>query len=124
MDLERVCLYIGYLLIIVEVMRGMLLVRVDADKEVKTLVSQPITMIFLDGLGNADVEVIERHGDVVCDACGRAIALDQEDLEKGLIPGYALVDEGYIVEVICDECRRRYYPRLKIYNTLEEAGIL
>ena len=102
----------------------MLLVRVDTDKRVKTLVSQPITMVFLDEFGNADVEAIERDGDVVCDACGRAIALDQEDLETGLILGYALIDEGYdeVYIVICELCRKRYYPRLKVYNTLEEAG--
>ncbi|HIQ30212.1 MAG TPA: hypothetical protein EYH45_06585 [Candidatus Caldiarchaeum subterraneum] len=60
-------------------------------------------------------------GVVLCDACSREVATIVDGIDEGLDIGYALVIEGYITEVICEECRRKYLNNKPINNTLEEA---
>ena len=101
----------------------MFLVRIDKDLRLQKIVKRPIEVYSFDEGGNvADVELIEKT-DIVCDACGiQALALTEDDLESGLSIGYAVCDEGYVYEVVCEECRKRYFRGLKIYNDLDEAG--
>jgi len=40
---------------------------------------------------------------------------------RELPTGYALCDERFIVEVVCEDCRRKYFKHLKVYRDLDEA---
>ena len=52
----------------------------------------------------------------------RQVALSQDELKNGLPIGYVLCDGEYVYEVLCEDCRRKYLGRLKIYDSLDEAG--
>ena len=103
--------------------RKMFLVRLDRDLRIQRIVRRPIEIYGFDEDGEIiDVELVEKTA-IVCDVCGtQALAVSSEDLENGLSVGYALCDDEYIYQVVCDSCRRKYFGRLKIYDNLDEAG--
>jgi hypothetical protein len=41
--------------------------------------------------------------------------------EKECPTGYVVSDGEYIYEAVCEDCRKRYYGDLPVYDTLEEA---
>lgn len=90
------------------------LVRIATDLRVKQLVQRPATMVFPD-----DVVIIPKD-EVVCDACNACVEIDDEQRVSNMT-GFALCDPYVIIEVVCDECRRRYFPTAPVYNTLEQA---
>jgi len=66
------------------------------------------------------VELIEKAA-ILCDGCGRQVAVTEKDLDAGLPMGYALCDKECIIEVVCEECRRRYFEHLRAYDDLDQA---
>jgi hypothetical protein len=56
----------------------------------------------------------------VCDICWKRVDTGKEG-EEGLPVGYVLADTEYLYDIICENCRRRYYRKLSVYDTLEEA---
>ena len=48
------------------------------------------------------------------------VAVKKSELRE-LPTGYALCDERFIVEVVCEDCRRKYFKHLKVYRDLDEA---
>jgi hypothetical protein len=107
----------------VEAVRGkgeMFLVRLDRDVRIQKIVKRPIEIVFLDEDGGvSDVELVEKTA-IVCDLCNSQVAVEESELDS-LPAGYVLCDGEYIYEVVCEDCRKRCFPRLKIYNDLEEA---
>jgi len=92
------------------------LIPIYKDLRLQKLVKLPITIF------SEDTVVIITKSSILCDACGAMVAVDEKDLEDGKLPiGYALCDGVFFIEVVCEECRKRYYKHLKIYNDLEEA---
>ena len=99
----------------------MFLIRIDKDLRLQRIVMRPIEIIETTEDGEIiDVELIDKTS-ILCDVCSAQVALNEEDLESGLPIGYVLCDEGYLYEVVCEECREKYYGRLKIYDDLDEA---
>jgi len=96
------------------------LVTIHADLRIRRLLWRPITVISLDEGGDIiDVELIGKAA-IICDSCGRRVAVDGKDLEEGLPMGYALCDKECIVEVVCEECRKRYFRGLRVYDNLDD----
>ena len=67
-----------------------------------------------------DVELFDKDV-ILCDVCGRRVAVAERDPDEGLPMGYALCDEERIIEVVCEDCRRRYFAALKVYRDLDDA---
>ncbi|MEM4284341.1 MAG: hypothetical protein QXS96_07640 [Candidatus Caldarchaeum sp.] len=89
------------------------LVKIATDPRVKHEVQRPVTMVT-----PYEVVIIPKDP-IVCDACNACV--DVNDEEASDVTGYALCDPDTIIEVVCDECRRRYFPTTPVYQTLEEA---
>jgi hypothetical protein len=102
--------------------RKMFLVPIFKDLRVQKLLRRPITIIGFEEDRIAEVTLIEKS-DILCDVCNTPVATIQEEAEGGRTVGYVLCNGVYIYEVVCEDCRKRYFPRLKIYNDLEEADI-
>lgn len=84
------------------------LILLYRDLRVQKLVKQP-TVTFFDG----SVEIILKDH-VACDSCGAGVAVNEKELEDEEPPvGYILCDEEYIIEVVCEGCRRRYFKDLR-----------
>ena len=97
------------------------LVTIYSDLRIQKLLWRPVTMLSFDRSGAiSDVELIEKSA-ILCDACGRRVAVTEKDLDEGLPMGYALCDDECIIEVVCEDCRQRYFKHLKIYDDLEQA---
>jgi len=92
------------------------LVRIATDLVIQRLVWRPVVLVSEDG------RVIDVFYKVVilCDACGERVNAGGEG-EETLPTGYALCDEERIIEVVCEGCRKRYFWRLPVYDSLEEA---
>ncbi|MEM4273286.1 MAG: hypothetical protein QW420_02885 [Candidatus Caldarchaeum sp.] len=93
----------------------MYLVRLHTDLRIQRLVSRPIEIFF------GDLVTTIPKSAIVCDACNSRVALKEKDLEDGLTMGYAVVDEDSITEVVCEECRQRYFDGIPVFDTLEDA---
>jgi len=96
------------------------LVKIATDLRIQKIVWRPTTIVF----GNpesddVDVELIYKPF-ILCDICNTKVSTGKED-EGGLPVGYVLADTEYVYEVVCEDCRRRYYSRLPVYDTLEEV---
>jgi len=102
-------------------MRGkMFLVPIHRDLRVQRIIKMPVTICLLDEDDVIEeVELVEK-AEITCDACGRTVAIAEEELEA-LPMGYALCDGEEILEVVCEECRRKYFAALRIYDDLDEA---
>ena len=101
-------------------MRGeMFLVPICRDPRIQQVVKRPVTICFLDDEGGiSGVELIEK-AEVMCDVCGSRMAATEEELKT--LPMDALCDDEQVYEVVCEDCRRRYYSGLKVYDNLDEA---
>jgi hypothetical protein len=98
----------------------MFLVPIYRDLRIQQIVKRPVTICFLDDEDRiSDVELVEKTG-ILCDACSSRVAVTEEELET-LPTGYALCDGEQIYEVVCEDCRRRYYARLRVYDDLDKA---
>lgn len=95
----------------------MFLVPLYRDLRLQKLVKQPVVIFF-----GGDVSIIPKDV-ILCDVCNNVVAVEERDLELGdrLPIGYALCDDEYILEVVCEECRRKHFQHLRCYNDLEEA---
>ena len=99
------------------------LIPLYKDLRVLRLVKTPTVIAMFDKYLNiCNVDIIYKDI-IVCDTCSSPVAEDEEDLEKGMPIGYAVCDEEYIIEVVCEGCRRRYFKDARIFDSLEEAGI-
>ncbi len=88
------------------------LVRIYSDLRIQQLLRRSATMICFDERGVvSNVELIEKTA-ILCDSCGRKVAVTEGDLDEGLPMGYALCDEEYVIEVVCEDCRRKYFKHL------------
>ncbi|MEM4497845.1 MAG: hypothetical protein QW692_03345 [Nitrososphaerota archaeon] len=99
---------------------GVFLVRVCRDLRIWKLLMRSATIMFFDERGRVrDVELIEKP-EILCDVCGGPVAVAEEELER-LPMGYAVCDEECIIEVVCDDCRRRYFADRPVYDDLDRA---
>jgi uncharacterized protein with PIN domain len=94
------------------------LVRIATDPRIQRLVWRPMTMLFF-GDSEMDVDVVYKSA-ILCDACNAQLYTGREE-EKEYPTGYVLSDGEYIHEAVCEDCRKRYYGGLPVYDTLEEA---
>lgn len=96
------------------------LVTIYSDPRLQRLLQRPLTLIDFVDDRICDVELIEKSA-ILCDACGGQVAFTEEDLEQGLPKGYALCDEECVIEVVCDDCRQKYFEALRVYSDLDDA---
>jgi len=97
------------------------LVTIYSDLRIQKLLWRPATLMSFDESGViSNVELIEKSV-IVCDTCGRQVAVTEKDLDEGLPMGYALCDEECVIEVVCEDCRRKYFAGLSVYHSLDEA---
>jgi hypothetical protein len=94
------------------------LVRIATDPRIQRIVWRPMTMLFF-GDSEMDVDVVYKSA-ILCDACNAQLYTGMEE-EKECPTGYVLSDGEYIYEAVCEDCRKRYYGGLPVYNSLEEA---
>jgi hypothetical protein len=94
------------------------LVRIATDPRIQRIVWRPMTMLFF-GDSEMDVDVVYKSA-ILCDACNAQLYTGREE-EKECPTGYVVSDGEYIYEAICEDCRKRYYGKLTVYDTLEEA---
>jgi uncharacterized protein with PIN domain len=73
------------------------------NEKILQLVKQPVKLIFPDEIITIPKPII------VCDICNAQVATNNEEIKNGLPRGYAVCDEGYIYEVVCDNCLKQYY---------------
>jgi hypothetical protein len=99
-------------------MRERFLVRIATDPRIRRIVWRPMTMVSF-GDSGMDVDVVYKSA-ILCDACNAQLYTGMEE-EKECPTGYVLSDGEYIYEAICEDCRKRYYGKLTVYDTLEEA---
>jgi uncharacterized protein with PIN domain len=96
------------------------LVKIATDPRIQRIVWRPATIVS----GNPEsddmgVELFYKPF-IVCDICNARVNAGKKD-EEGLPVGYVLADTKYVYEVVCEDCRRRYFGRLSVYDNLEEA---
>jgi hypothetical protein len=94
------------------------LVRIATDPMIQRIVWRPMTMLFF-GDSEMDVDVVYKSA-ILCDACNAQLYTGREE-EKECPTGYVVSDGEYIYEAVCEDCRKRYYEDLAVYDTLEEA---
>jgi hypothetical protein len=99
-------------------MRERFLVRIATDPRIQRIVWRPMTMLFF-GDSGMDVDVVYKSA-ILCDACNAQLYTGREG-EKECPTGYVVSDGEYIYEAVCEDCRKRYYEDLPVYDTLEEA---
>jgi hypothetical protein len=99
-------------------MRERFLVRIATDPRIRRIVWRPMTMLFF-GDSEMDVDVVYKSA-ILCDACNAQLYTGREG-EKECPTGYVVSDGEYIYEAVCEDCRKRYYGKLPVYDTLEEA---
>jgi hypothetical protein len=101
------------------------LVKIATDPRIQIQIQwiawRPKTAIFRNPKsGGVDVKFFYKPY-TVCDICWKRVDTGKEG-EKELPVGYVLADTEYLYDVIiCENCRRRYYRKLSVYDTLEEA---
>ncbi|MEM2066102.1 MAG: hypothetical protein QXH59_06415 [Candidatus Caldarchaeum sp.] len=88
--------------------------KLHTDLRVQRLVSRPVEIFF------GDLVTTIPKSAIVCDACNQQVAVTEQDL-KNLAMGYAVVDGEFILEVVCEECRQRYFDDIPVFDTLEDA---
>jgi predicted phage-related endonuclease len=93
------------------------LVRIATDTRIQRIVWRPMTMLFF-GDSEMDVDVVYKSA-ILCDACNTQLYTGME--EEECPTGYVVSDGEYIYEAVCEDCRKRYYGGLPVYDSLEEA---
>jgi len=94
------------------------LVRIATDPRIQRIVWRPVTMVFFED-SDMDVDLIYKSA-ILCDVCNAQVYTGREE-EDGLPAGYVICDDECIYEAICEDCRKKYYRKLPVYDTLEEA---
>ena len=97
----------------------MFLVPIYEDVKVQEIVKRPAKLYFIGEDGRIEVELIEKPL-IVCDICNSQVAIRLEELGR-LPTGYVLCNDESILEVVCEDCRMRYYAELRVYDSLDEA---
>ena len=100
-------------------MSRVFLVRVEMDPVIQRLVWRPMEIWSRDG-----VDVVPK-GAVLCDVCNEVVATSVREVEEGYPRGYAVVEAGggeaWMLEIVCDECRRRYFARCDVYDEMPDG---
>jgi len=100
--------------------RTIVLAPVNSDPRVQEYVLRPLIITTVDRKGKIREALhIENH-EAVCDLCGSPIALTGRELEERA-RGYAVIVNGQIVQVICEECRRRFWIGLDKHEGYESS---
>jgi hypothetical protein len=94
------------------------LVRIATDPRIQKIVWRPMTMVFF-GDSDMDVDLVYKSA-ILCDVCNSQVYTGREE-EEGLPTGYVVSDGEYIYEVVCEDCRKRYFGKLPVYDSLEGA---
>jgi hypothetical protein len=94
------------------------LVKIATDPRIQKIVWRPMTMVFF-GDSEMDVDLVYKSA-ILCDICNSQVYTGREE-EEGLPIGYVVCDEECIYEVVCEDCRKRCYEKLPIYESLEES---
>lgn len=89
------------------------LVKIATDHWIWYLVHQPVVV------GSGDRAAVIPKDAVVCDACNACV--DVEKPEVSACTGWAVCDDSSIIEVVCDECRKKYFPDAPVYENLRQA---
>ena len=94
------------------------LVRIATDPRIQRIAWRPMTVVFF-GDSDMDVELVYKSA-ILCDVCNSQVYTGRED-EEGLPAGYMVCDNEYVYEAVCEDCRKRHFGRLPVYDSLEEA---
>ena len=94
------------------------LVRIATDPRIQRIVWRPMTMVLF-GDSDMDVDLVYKSA-ILCDVCNSQVYTGREE-EEGLPTGYVVSDGEYIYEVVCEDCRKRYFGKLPVYDSLEGA---
>jgi hypothetical protein len=101
-------------------MERVFLIPVKDDLRIGRLVSRPMEIWVGDSYGE-DVEIIPKSA-ILCDACNKRVGVSDEEVrEEGLPTGYAVCEADFILEVVCEACRRKYFGSAEVMHDLEEA---
>ena len=93
----------------------MYLVKLYTDLRIQRLVSRPIEIFF------GDLVTTIPKSAIVCDTCNQQVAVTEQDLKNGLSKGYAVIDEDCLVEVVCEDCRKKFFSAAPVLDTLEDG---
>ena len=100
-------------------MSRVFLVRLHRDPVIQRIVWRPIEMWFSDEVVTIPKDVI------VCDACGERVATSEDEVEAGVQEGFAVVEvgdgESWMLEVVCDGCRRKYFSRCEVFDEMSDG---
>jgi uncharacterized protein with PIN domain len=86
----------------------MKLIPLHQDRKILQAVKRPVKIITFKGNKPVTVEEIPKTV-IVCDDCNTQVATTQKEVDDGLPVGYAVCDDKYVYEVVCPECRKKYY---------------
>jgi uncharacterized protein with PIN domain len=86
----------------------MKLIPLHQDEKILKAVKRPAKIITFKGNKPVTVEEIPKTI-IVCDDCNTQVATTQKEVDNGLPVGYAVCDDLYIYEVVCEECKEKYY---------------
>jgi hypothetical protein len=97
------------------------LIPIKDDLRLQRLVSRPMEIYDVGGNGVSLVDVIPKSA-ILCDACNDRVGVTEKEVkEEGLPVGYAVCEGGFILQVVCETCRRRYFRSAEVVHDLEEA---
>lgn len=89
------------------------LVKIATDHWIWCLVHQPVVV------GSGDRAAVIPKDAVVCDVCNAYVDVENPDVSS--CTGWAVCDDSSIIEVVCDECRKKYFPTKPVYENLRQA---
>jgi uncharacterized protein with PIN domain len=84
------------------------LIPLHQDQEILRAVKRPVKIVTFKGNKPVIVDEIPKTV-IVCDDCNTQVATTQKEVDNGLPVGYAVCDDEYVYEVVCPECRKKYY---------------
>lgn len=87
------------------------LVTIHTDEKLLKFLLTP--KITIDSYGYSIIPV-----EPSCDHCGTRLAINRNSSNP---TGYALFDRERLWEVMCENCKNRFWSGLKTYETLAEA---
>jgi hypothetical protein len=97
------------------------LIPIKDDLRLQRLVSRPMEIYDVGDNGVSLVDVIPKSA-IVCDACNDRVGVSEKEVaEEGLPVGYAVIQSDFIIEVVCEACRRKYFGNAEVLHDLEEA---
>jgi hypothetical protein len=97
------------------------LIPIKDDLRLQRLVSRPMEIYNVGDNGVSLVDVIPKSA-IVCDACNDRVGVSEKEvMEEGLPVGYAVIQSDFIIEVVCEVCKRKYFGSAEVVHDLEEA---